>query len=120
MKFEYLQRVMVESEIDVEDPGECCIRGRNDFGEEYYLVIHTKMGLVSAYEYGPAHPDIELLPDAVTIKYSRFEYSSYRIEKLIDKFLNDGKRFITQADVVSLEDIAENLLNPIDKMFLDI
>lgn len=119
MKFEYLQRVVVESELDVENTGECCIRGRNDFGEEFYLVIHSCMGSVSVLDYGPAHPDIEMLPDAVNIKFVRFDYSSHRIESMIDKFLNDGKKFITQAEVVNLDDIRDNMVHPIDKMFLN-
>ena len=43
--------------------------------------------------------------------------ASLTIEKAIDKFLNDGKRVITQARIVQLEDIRENLINPIDKVF---
>ena len=117
MTFEYLQRVVVDSQLEVENLGECCIRGRNDFAEEFYLIIHSEMGMVSVYDYGIATPDLDELPDNVTIKFSRFQYNSHKLETLIDKFLNDGKKFITQAEVVSLDDIRENLINPIDKIF---
>lgn len=117
MIFEYLQRVVVDSQIDVENTGECCIRGRNDFGEEFYLVIHTEMGTVEVYDYGKAMPDIDQLPEVINIKYSRFPYSSSKLETIIDKFLNDGKKFITQADVVTLPEIRDNFINPIDKIF---
>lgn len=117
MKFDYLQRIVVESQLDVENIGECTILGRNDFGEEFYLIIRTELGWTEVFEYGPIVPDFKLLPPNITMKYNRFEFSEYRIEKLIDKFLNDGKRGISQAEVTSVENIYKCIINPLDKMF---
>ena len=117
MTFEYLQRIVVEGELDVDNVGECVILANNDFGEEYYMIITTELGYTSILEYGPIVPDIEGLQSTYNIKYTNFEYSQYKIEKAIDKFLNDGKRAITQARLVELEEIRENLINPIDKVF---
>ena len=117
MTFEYLQRVVVDSELDIEDIGECCVRGRNDFGEEFYLVVHSEMGFTTIYEYGTATPDIEMLPDNVTIKCERFPYNQNKIINRIDKFLNDSKRFITQADTPYVGEVMPYMINPIDKIF---
>ena len=38
MTFEYLQRVVVDAELNVDDIGQCVILGRNDIGEESYLL----------------------------------------------------------------------------------
>lgn len=117
MTFEYLQRVVVDGTLEVENVGECVIQANNDFGEEYYLIITTELGYTSILEYGPIVPDLDQLQPTYNIRYSNFEYSQFKIEKTIDKFLNEAKRLITQAKIVELEDIRENLINPIDKVF---
>ena len=117
MTFEYLQRVVVDATIDVDNIGECAIQARNDLGEEFYLLIHTEIGWTEVIEYGPANPDITMLPRSVTYKYDRFEYNFAKLERMIDKFLNDGKRMISQASVVDVEDIREFIISPVDKVF---
>lgn len=117
MKFEYLQRVTVESELDVENIGECVIEANNDFGETFFLIIRTELGWTEVLEYGPCVPDLLLLHHSYQIKYNRFEYSEFKLEKIIDKFLNDSKRAITQAKVTDLNEIREFLVNPIDRLY---
>lgn len=119
MTFEYLQRVVVDGSLDVENIGDCTIQANNDFYQEYYLIIRTTLGWTEVAEYGPYSPDLPMLQENYQIKYSRFEYSQSKIERIIDKFLNDPKRLITQAKIISLEEIREFLVNPIDKMFCD-
>lgn len=116
MTFEYLQRVVVDAQIDIENIGECVLLGRNDVGEEFYLIIKTELGWTELLEYGPCVPDLELLPYTYTITYNRIEYNQTKIERIIDKFLNNPKRMISQAEVVQLENIREFLINPIDKV----
>lgn len=117
MTFDYLERVVVEGQLEVEDIGQCAIQANSDLGEEYYLIIKTELGWTEILDYGPFVPDIELLPYNYTIKYSRIEYNQSKIERAIDKFLNDPKRCITQAKVVCIEEIHDFLVNPIDKVF---
>ena len=117
MTFEYLQRVVVESELEVDNIGQCVIQANTDLAEEYYLIIKNELGWTEMLEYGPCVPDLPLLQMTYQIKYNRFEYNEGKIERLIDKFLNDAKRGITQAKVCSLDDIREFLVNPIDKVF---
>ena len=117
MIFEYVQRVVVDATLDVDNIGECAIQARNDLGEEYYLMIKTVLGWTEIIEYGPACPDISMLPHTVNYKYDRFEFNSAKIERLIDKFLNDGKRMISQAQVVEVDDIRDFIVSPLDKVF---
>ena len=86
--FEYLQTVVVNGQLDVDDIGDCAILGRDDQGQEYYFMTFTYMGWTEIIEYGPALPDFDVLPKSVTYKYNRIEYDEYKIEKAIDKFLN--------------------------------
>jgi len=118
MKFDYLQRVVIEAQLDVENIGQCVIVGNNDFGEEYYLIIGTDLGWTEVIEYGPATPDLDILPFNVNSSYSRFEYNQNKLERIIDKFLNNPKRLVTQARVVELDEIRENIINPVDKVFV--
>ena len=116
MTFEYLQRVVVESELNVDNIGQCVILGRNDIGEEFYLIIKTELGWTEVLEYGPFTPDLALLPLNYNISYSRFEYNEGKLERIIDKFLNNPKRMISQANVVELSEIIDFLVNPIDRV----
>lgn len=117
MIFEYLQRITVEGQLDVDNIGDCTLLARNDFGEEFYLIIKTELGWTEVIEWGPVAPDIGLLPTTVSITYNRFEYNEYRLEKLIDKFLNNPKRGITQAQITDLETIRPFMVNLVDRVF---
>lgn len=112
--FEYMQVVMVGAQLEIDEIGECAILARNDLGAEYYLLITTTMGLTEIIEYGPCVPDIQLLPKSVTYKYSRFDYSEFKIEKVIDKFLNSNG--ITYAEVTTEETIRKLIKNPVDHL----
>ncbi len=117
MTFEYLQRVIVDAELNVDDIGQCVILGRNDIGEENYLIIRTEMGWTEQITIGPVCPDIEILPFNVSILYSRYEYNQGKIERAIDKFLNDPKKFITQAEVTTFDSIYPYIWQSISKIF---
>lgn len=109
MTFEYSQRVVVEAELDIDNIGQCAILARTDLGEEYYLMIRSELGEVDIVEYGPAIPDMSKLPASVTYLYDHFEYSDYKLQKRIDKFLNNTKRGITQAQCVQVDEILPHI-----------
>ena len=117
MTFEYLQRVTVDAQLEIENIGDCVILANNDLGEEFYLIIKTELGWTEMLEYGPIVPDLELLPFPYNISYNRIEYNQGKIERTIDKFLNNPKRLITQARIVELAEISEYLINPINKLY---
>lgn len=118
MTFDYLERVIVEGQLDVENIGQCIIEGNNDIGEFWYLFIKTELGWSEIIDYGPHLPDFDLLHPNFQIKYSRIEYNEGKIERTIDKFLNDPKRVISQARVVELSDIEDiEFINPVYKVF---
>lgn len=109
--FDYMQVITVGAQIEVPDIGDCCILGRDDLGQEYYLVTKTKLGMTDIIEYGPALPDFEVLPKSVKYTFDRIDYSEFKIEKRIEKFLTGHP--ITYAEVVLLEDIHEFIRSPI-------
>ena len=118
--FDYLERVVVEGQLQVDDIGNCVLRARNDLGEEFYLFTRSEMGWVEVIEYGPCLPDLEILPMAVNLKYVRYEYSALKLERMIDKFLNDAKKLITQADEIDMSDIHPYIKMSLQKIFNEV
>lgn len=116
MTFDYLERVVVEAQLNVDDIGQCVILGRNDIGEEHYLIIRTEMGFTEQILVGPVCPDIDILPFNVSINYTRYEFNQGKIERTIDKFLNDPKKVITQAEVTSFDAIYPHIWKSISKI----
>ena len=116
-----MQRVVVDATLEIDDIGNCCLLCRNDIGEEFYLITKTVMGWIEVIEYGPCTPDLDILPFSVQLLYDRFEWNQYKLEKRIDKFLNNPKRAITQAEVSSLDVVLPliSTKNPADIIFKD-
>lgn len=110
--FDYQQVIMVGAQLEVPDIGDCAILGRDDLGQEYYFITMTKSGFTDIIEYGPAIPDFDALPKKVTYKFDRIDYSEFKIEKRIDKFLTGYP--ITYAEVTSIEEIGEFIKAPLD------
>lgn len=112
--FDYMQVITVGAQLEVDEVGDCCILGRDDMGQEYYLIIKTLMGTSNIVEYGPAVPDLELLPKKVTYKFDRDDYNENKLSKRIEKFLVSYP--ITYAECVELGDIHEFIKAPIEYM----
>ena len=117
MTFDYLQRVTVDGQLEVENIGDCVIRANNDINQEFFLIIKTELGYTEVLEYGPMWIDMNELPSEYKVSYSRFEYNQSKIMNRIDKFLNNPRSIVTQATVTCLEEIIDYLINPIDKVF---
>lgn len=117
MTFEYLQRIIVDAQLDVDNIGECVLLGRNDLGEEFYLIIRTDMGWTEQINFGPVTPEVDILPFNINLTYARFEFNQAKLMRAIDKFLNDPKKMITQADVVEIDSIQEGIQASLMKIF---
>lgn len=116
MKFDYCITTVADAQLDVSDMGNVCIEANNLRGEYYYLLIKTDLGWTEILEYGPIVPDVKLLPTSVICNYSRIEYSEYKLDKLITKFLNDGKRSIAQALVIDADDAKKVMRNLVESV----
>lgn len=108
MTFDYFKVTSVNGELEIEDPGNCAIRAANDDGEEYYMIVETSLGSSRIFTYGPCVPDMDLLPKSVNCHFSRIIYSSVKINKAINDFLNDRFANITFAEVVEPTQALQN------------
>ena len=114
MQFDYMCRVVVDATLDVDDIGNCCIQAFNDSGEEFYLVVKTQLGWTEILEYGPIIRDVQELPKSVICNYQRFEYKQDKVAKVIEKFLNEYRRNITQAMVADVSEVKQYMRNLVD------
>lgn len=106
--YNYFETSTFLGQLDVDDIGDCTIEANNDQGLVYYLIIKTIYGITHCLETGPFMIDFNELPKVSSIKYLSFEYSDKRINKIIDSFLNDPNRGITQAKIIDEQEVYEN------------
>lgn len=111
MRFEYFKQLVVGDQLEIDDIGNVCIIANDDVGHTYTLIVRTVLGQVQVWEFGPIIPEINELPPSVVSSYSRFEYSDNKVTKVIDKFLNNSYRSITQARVVDISEARKNMRN---------
>lgn len=114
MQFEYMCRVVVDATLEIDDIGNCCIQAFNDAGEEFYLIVKTQLGWTEVLEYGPIIRDMKELPKSSLCAYKRFEFKADKISKIIDKFLNDGYKRITQAMLADKDEVKQYMRNLVD------
>ena len=114
--FEYFFTKIAVGELDIEDIGNCVIEAGDDIGQLYYLKIDSTLGWSRIFEYGPCTPDFNELPKTVTCNFERIEYDEFKIQNKIKQFLNAPKRNITQANIISDEEMFNNLIDIIEYM----
>lgn len=105
MQFEYLLRTVADATVDIDDIGNCALATNNDLGEEYYLIIKTDFGWTELIQYGPAVPEIDYLPYSINYSYARYEVNESKTAKIIDKFLSDPRKMITQVRLVTISEL---------------
>lgn len=108
--FDYFYTTKVNAQLCINNIGNCTIKANDDFGNTYFLLIKTKLGLTSIVEYGPYNKEFK--PDHIIYLFDRFDYNESRIEKRIDKFLTSSNRAITQAEEVEEQEIISCLISP--------
>ncbi len=109
MNFQYFATKVVNADIEVDDIGNCALQAFNDRGEEYNLIIETNLGTCRSLVFGPVSPDFDLLPEKLSIQFERFNFSQKTISKMINRFLNDPYKNITQAFTKTKEELLVDL-----------
>lgn len=104
MRYEFFETKVVNSWIEIEDPGNCAIKALNETHQAYYLVTKTDLGVTTIFEYGPSVENEELLPKTVNCSFKRISYTDKKIDDAIEKFLNNPTRSIISATLMDRED----------------
>ena len=112
--FEYLYTMKAQDTIEIEDIGNCCIKVFNDMGYYWYLIITTELGDCFIKTFGPFHLDErlanKLFIHGFNFNYSKCDYKESRLIKIIDSFINDPKKDISQVLEIDPEEAYEDLL----------
>ena len=106
--FEYMHVTTALDSITVDEIGECCLHAFNDNGNEWYLLISTDSGFTRILTLGP----IKSTNDELEISRKIFQYNEVKIIKLVEKWLQDTRKAITQVFECEKEevfDIARNI-----------
>ena len=109
MQFDYLYEVQATGSIEIEDVGNFAISITSDIYEEYFMVVVTQYGMSHIIQYGPINIEIDELPDKVCYSYQRIEYNQSRLSKIIDKYINDSYKHVTQVTLIDIEDVKSNI-----------
>lgn len=110
--FEYLYTVRAEDSIEIEDIGNCCIKVFNDIGYYWYLIIETSLGDSYIKIFGPFNTDIKnYFIHGFNFNFSKIDYTERKLEKIIDNFINDPKKMVSQVVEITSEEAYNELLN---------
>ena len=103
------------ADIQIEDTGNVILRGINLMQQYWILYIKTYLGYTSVFEYGPYVKNSQPLYYSQS-SFQKFQYSEHKIDRIIDKFINNPKRMIIQVEEIS-DDIARDDIQPILEVF---
>ena len=112
--FKYLYVPTAMDSIEIEDLGNVYLRASNDDADEWYMSVKTSLGWVEIKQFGPLKIDEEGFNFFFNFLYQKFEYSEKRLYKIIDEFINNSKKAITIAEVISKEDFDGKLAEVAD------
>lgn len=104
MIFEFNKQLMPQNLVEIDEVGEFGLEASNDEGYFYYLVIRTLLGTTTIATCGPIIPDIEMLPSGFKMTLDKMPFKEDKLAKTISFFLNDTKKGITQARVISIDE----------------
>lgn len=106
---DYFYTQVSEDTLDVEDEGNCVVQVFNDDGIHWDFYTCTSLGWTTCIQMGPF--DIDGQPDKYSFNFNRIntEFNSIKIQKNLEKFINDPRKSITQAMEVEYEEFIKDL-----------
>ena len=109
MIFDYMRTVQSLDIIDIADIGNTCINAFNDEGEEWFLTINTYQGWTETVEFGPLVTEQDKIRPYFSYNRYSYEYNEKKLERAIDKFINNPSRRITQVFEVEKDEAKSRL-----------
>ena len=103
-QFEFNLQPCPMSILDIDNICQCAVEARNEEGEFYYLMIRTILGYSTVFKCGPVVPDVYFLPSGFETSLVRLDCDEDKLYKLIDKWLNDRFKKLTEAKVITFEE----------------
>lgn len=103
-EFEYLYTTTATGFFEIEDIGNFAISCTNDIYNEYIMIVKTVYGVSKILQYGPKPIDIDNPNDSMKFTFTKIDFSEYKLESMVNKFINDPKKIISQVTVIEYTD----------------
>ena len=97
--------------LQVDDPGNFCLRCLLITGDSYFIAVQTRLGKTSILKFGSIIEDLEELGDQFFLSYNIMDFDEKKISKSVDQLINDPRKKILQLMTVELEDVLNNIPN---------
>lgn len=110
--FEYYYLTQAMGNFDIDNIGNFALSCTNNQYQEYLLMVNTVEGLTKIIQYGPQKIDDEK-NEHISRTYSYFvmPFDQRKIENTVEKFVNDGKKCITQVTNISIEEALDSIVD---------
>ena len=109
---EYLPQESFLASVEIEDIGNVSLVLYNDTGFEWYLVTTTSLGWTKVYMFGPLLPDVNILAiKSFNFSYCEIEYRESKLINMIEKFIQDPRKNITQVFEIEKRNVFERYRN---------
>ena len=114
MIYEYSGTKTFTASLVVDDPGNCaiCANGYYLVGKgvklpgDYYMIVRTIDGVTTILKWG-AVTELTELVSGYSLDVKQFKYKEASIHREIQLFLNDGQKFIYEANVIDIDTALE-------------
>lgn len=112
MLFNYLKTETYMDSIDIPDVGNCCLQAYNDDGNEWMMSVDTKLGWTKIKMIGPFILESDKMDNNFYYSKNEFEFSDKKLFKIINEFINNPKKQITQIFLID-KDVFNDKLSKI-------
>ena len=116
MLFDYSATKTFNQTLQIDDIGNCAIRGEGTFRDgrftfagDYNMIIKTIMGKTTFIKWGPLMPDLDNLPNSFKLEVKTAAYKEATVAKEIQSFINDGFKGIQAAVEILPEEAIDYL-----------
>ena len=114
MIYDYSGTKTFTASLVVDDPGNCaiCANGYYSVGKgiklpgDYYMIVRTIDGVTTILKWG-AVTELTELVSGYSLDVKQFKYKEASIHREIQLFLNDGQKFIYEANVININTALE-------------
>lgn len=117
MNFQYTTVSCYLNNLNIDDIGNCALKGYLEDGTYYILIIDTVEGVSRIFECGPFfNNESGAIPKKVVYTCKRIMYSQVKVCSAIDKFLNlhnivETEQLTREEALLSCSDILEHMKN---------
>ena len=109
---EYLPQESFLASVEVEDIGNVALVMYDDMGHEWYLLTITSLGWTKVYMFGPLMIDVDsLVVKSFSFTYSEIEYRETKLISMMEKFIQDPRKCVTQVLEINRDDVFERYRN---------